>query len=49
MNNSTVIIWIVSNIILMILTYWCGRYQERINWNKLIQAGVLPRPRSARQ
>lgn len=39
----------IINIVGMIGAYWCGRIQERINWNALIDKGVIPKPKSTQR
>lgn len=37
----------VFSILTFTVGFILGKYHERINWNKLIRKGVIPRPRNA--
>jgi hypothetical protein len=33
-----------SLIVTAVISFLLGKYHERINWNKLIEKGILPKP-----
>jgi hypothetical protein len=35
---------ITSLIVTSVMSFILGKYHERINWNKLIEKGVFPKP-----
>ena len=36
---------ITSFVLVAIMSYYIGKHQERIEWNKLIKDGILPKPK----
>lgn len=42
-NNMTALI-ITSFVFVAFVFYYIGKHQERIEWNKLIKDGILPKP-----
>ena len=42
-NNMTVLI-ITSFVFVAFVFYYIGKHQERIEWNKLIKDGIIPKP-----
>lgn len=42
-NNMTALI-ITSFVFVAFVFYYIGKHQERIDWNKLIKDGILPKP-----
>lgn len=47
MNNLQLLGILVLEVFLLVGIYWCGRIQERMNWNELIAKGILPKPKKA--
>jgi hypothetical protein len=39
---------ITSFVLVAVMSYYIGKHQERIEWNKLIKDGILPKPRQPR-
>lgn len=47
MDNVTIVVMIgavAAVVVAFIIGYICGSHSERVEWNKLIQEGKLPRP-----
>jgi len=40
---------VMSLITTAVVSFLIGKYHERINWNKLIERGVLPKPTNRRK
>ena len=39
---------ITSFVLVAVMSYYIGNHQERIEWNKLIKDGILPKPTQPR-
>lgn len=39
-----VLLFVPGVIVLVVVAFYMGQLQERIAWNKLIEAGKIPRP-----
>ena len=37
-------VYLILSLTFLVIGFICGKYSERIGWNKLIERGVLPRP-----
>jgi hypothetical protein len=37
-------LFIVQNVVIAFVFFYLGKHQERIEWNKLIKDGILPKP-----
>jgi hypothetical protein len=40
---------ITSFVLVAFISYYLGKHQERIEWNKLIKDGILPKPKQQEQ
>jgi|GEM_PF-3204369 len=36
---------LIALVCFTIIAYLAGKYDERLKWNRLIQKGILPKPR----
>lgn len=41
-------LFIVQNVVIAFVFFYLGKHQERIEWNKLIKDGILPKPTQPR-
>jgi hypothetical protein len=42
-------LFIVPIVLVAFISYYLGRNRERIEWNKLIKDGILPKPKKEEQ
>lgn len=42
-------LFIVQNVVIAFVFFYLGKHQERIEWNKLIKDGILPKPKKEEQ
>lgn len=40
---------VISLITTAVVSFFIGKYSERIAWNKLIERGILPKPTSRKK
>ena len=44
MDYRYALTFIASIALISVFSYLCGKYEERVAWNKLIAEGKLPKP-----
>ncbi len=42
-------LFIVPIVLVAFVFFYLGKHQERIEWNKLIKDGILPKPKKEKQ
>ena len=48
-TRTMIALFIVPIVLVAFVFFYLGKHQERIEWNKLIKDGILPKPKQQEQ